>query len=115
MEESKRSDKAALGITAKELATHIKNEKGFTWEETAEFLLRLTMADLHILQHFKTNGDEQKLPRPLQLIIACAKELGWSIALEKPEGESDTNPDLNGFHIGNEEWLKKNLSNKEKK
>ena len=113
-EDTEISDKAAPGMTAKQLAAHIKEQKDFTWEETAEFLLRLSMADLHVQQHFKVNGDEQKIPRPLQLIIACAKELGWGIALEKPEEGTDVNPDLNGFHIGNDEWLKKNLPKKEK-
>lgn len=97
------TENAAPGITTKEFATFIKEQRGMTWEETCYFLLRLTMADLQIQEQLKKNMVETKIPKPMQLIVASTNELGWGFIVTKTEnGKADN---LNGLIIGHPEFL----------
>lgn len=97
------SDNAAPGMRVEELAAYIKEQKEFdTWEETCYFLVRLLHADLQIQEQLIDQGRTSEIPKPIQLLFACAKELGWGFALKKAEEGQD---DLNGMTIGNKDYL----------
>lgn len=104
---TERTEYGAPGIPVKALAKYIKEQKGMTWEETCEFLLKLTVSDFQIQQQLLDQKVDQKVPRHLQLIIACAMELGWGFAVPSAENGTDN---LNGFILGNREYIDSILS-----
>lgn len=100
---SEKTNDGAPGMKASDLAKHIKDHLGLSWEDTCAFILRLTAADIAVQTQIKEQtGNDPNTPKALQLIVACTAELGWGFAL--PEDE-----DLNGFIIGNEAYINKVL------
>ncbi len=65
-------------------------------------LIQLESMDNAIEDQLLEGGDDAiiKVPKPLQMIIYCTSILGWGFIIKQSKEE------LNGFIIGNNEYLK---------